>query len=610
MLDTLARVVGPDVQSSSNNGHTRDSFSPKVTDAGRTNDETSSRPMVPDATKGNASPTSTGPDVPSESLHLLQKIHQTLKDSTIAQESGTDDTSRFWATYKRQAEEYDTEFFEKHKDDMDIVLIFAGLFSAVSTSFLTAMQSSLSPDPTDTTNALLMQVVHALNNTAFAGKNLEPPAWNGPGPTMIWVQSLIYASLSASLLAALGAVLGKQWLGQYRQKGLGTNNERGRRRQKKLGGLKAWHFHVVLEALPVLLQISLLLFSVALSAYVWTQQSTVGVVVISTMSLGMLFYISITATSVISPNCPFQTPLSILPLILWRSVPDALRSYVLQAPSPGHEIFKICNQVRSWFNDHWKKVSCRRMRGESDPESLPGSVSYPGVPLEFNIPPHPSVYDAPSVKWLLETSTDPDVIAVAARNALEVEWPAELDLSAAIAQLRNIFEGCFVFMNDLKTWELAPSGRERAIACAKALVYLDCEQSSTGWWGADDLFHIQTSSRFHVMFEVLRSENEECDCTSRVFFIQRFIMGDSHSYLTPRVSLSGLQGGWWFHLLPHLLSSPWCPDRLKSEAAKHIAKQLSPTNLPSPSILADCLLGAAILVGVPIDREVYLKFGD
>ncbi|KAH7918738.1 hypothetical protein BV22DRAFT_1024071, partial [Leucogyrophana mollusca] len=145
------------------------------------------------------------------SLELLNKIYQTLKDSTIAQESSTDGTSRFWAMYKRHAEEYDSEFFEKYKDDMDIVLIFAGLFSAVSTSFLTAMQSSLSPDPTDTTNALLMQVVHALNNTAFAGQNLEPPAWNGPGSTTIWVQSFIYASLSASLLAALGAMLGKQW---------------------------------------------------------------------------------------------------------------------------------------------------------------------------------------------------------------------------------------------------------------------------------------------------------------------------------------------------------------------------------------------------------------
>ncbi|KAH7917568.1 hypothetical protein BV22DRAFT_987285, partial [Leucogyrophana mollusca] len=215
-----------------------------------------------------------------------------------------------WATYKREAEDYDSEFLEKYKDDMDIVLIFSGLFSAVSTAFITSntMQSSLGPDLTVTTNALLMQLVRTANATAFPGQNLDPPAWDGVGSTVIWIQSLIYASLSASLLAALGAVLGKQWLGHYRRRGIGTVDERAMRRQQKLNRLEAWHFHTVLEALPVLLQISLLLFGVALSAFVWTQQSTVGAVVIGITAFGILLYISITVASLISPDCPFQTP--------------------------------------------------------------------------------------------------------------------------------------------------------------------------------------------------------------------------------------------------------------------------------------------------------------
>ncbi|KAH7905147.1 hypothetical protein BJ138DRAFT_1018126, partial [Hygrophoropsis aurantiaca] len=136
---------------------------------------------------------------------------ETLKASTIAQEVGKDTRSRFWATYRREAKEYDGPFLERYRDDMDIVLIFAGLFSAVSTTFITSMQSSLSQDPTAITHTLLMQIVHAHNASAFAGQNLELPVWNGPDSTIIWTQSLIYASLAASLLAALGAVLGKKW---------------------------------------------------------------------------------------------------------------------------------------------------------------------------------------------------------------------------------------------------------------------------------------------------------------------------------------------------------------------------------------------------------------
>ncbi|KAH7921625.1 hypothetical protein BV22DRAFT_1019001, partial [Leucogyrophana mollusca] len=146
-----------------------------------------------------------------ESNKTLKESTQTLKASTIAQEIGTDTRSRFWATYKRHADDYDSEYLEKYKDDMDIVLIFSGLFSAVSTTFITGMQSSLSPDPADTTNALLRQLMQAMNSSASAGQSLDLPTWNGPSTTVIWTQSLLYASLCASLLAALGAVLGKQW---------------------------------------------------------------------------------------------------------------------------------------------------------------------------------------------------------------------------------------------------------------------------------------------------------------------------------------------------------------------------------------------------------------
>ncbi|KAG2103133.1 uncharacterized protein F5147DRAFT_776125 [Suillus discolor] len=56
-------------------------------------------------------------------------------------------------------EEHDGEFLERYTTDMDIVLIFSGLFSAVSTTFIVAMESNLSPDPSDITNSLLKQLV-------------------------------------------------------------------------------------------------------------------------------------------------------------------------------------------------------------------------------------------------------------------------------------------------------------------------------------------------------------------------------------------------------------------------------------------------------------------
>ncbi|KAG1847133.1 hypothetical protein C8R48DRAFT_585275, partial [Suillus tomentosus] len=120
-----------------------------------------------------------------------------------------------WTIYEREAGYHVEEFLEKHKGDMDIVLIFSGLFSAVSTTFIVSLQSALSPDETKMTNALLKLLIHTLDNTTFDGRQPDLPRWNGPGETEIWIQCLMYASLSTSLIAALGAVLGKQWLGHF-----------------------------------------------------------------------------------------------------------------------------------------------------------------------------------------------------------------------------------------------------------------------------------------------------------------------------------------------------------------------------------------------------------
>ncbi|KAG1850149.1 hypothetical protein F4604DRAFT_1522201, partial [Suillus subluteus] len=89
----------------------------------------------------------------------------------------------------------------------------SGLFSTVSSSFIVAMESNLSPDPSDTTNALLTQLMYiGLGNFTAAGSTPVDPAstWS-PSALTLRIQMIAYASLSMSLLAAFGAVLGKQW---------------------------------------------------------------------------------------------------------------------------------------------------------------------------------------------------------------------------------------------------------------------------------------------------------------------------------------------------------------------------------------------------------------
>ncbi|OAX34471.1 hypothetical protein K503DRAFT_675967, partial [Rhizopogon vinicolor AM-OR11-026] len=116
--------------------------------------------------------------------------------------------TKFWATYKRVSNEYDDDFLERANDDMAIILTFAGLFSAVNSTFIIGMQ----PNPGDTTNALMVQMMQILVSGPDAGIDISNLSSSTDYPSStVWMQTLAYASLSFSVLAAFGAVMGKQW---------------------------------------------------------------------------------------------------------------------------------------------------------------------------------------------------------------------------------------------------------------------------------------------------------------------------------------------------------------------------------------------------------------
>ncbi|KIO15278.1 hypothetical protein M407DRAFT_35189 [Tulasnella calospora MUT 4182] len=80
-------------------------------------------------------------------MSLLHQILTTLKSFPGAHKVVADDRAVFWKMYEREPSSYDNEFLEKYHNSLDIVLIFAGLFSAINTSFLNSPQGDLNPNP-------------------------------------------------------------------------------------------------------------------------------------------------------------------------------------------------------------------------------------------------------------------------------------------------------------------------------------------------------------------------------------------------------------------------------------------------------------------------------
>ncbi|KAF9779032.1 hypothetical protein BJ322DRAFT_1014023, partial [Thelephora terrestris] len=124
---------------------------------------------------------------------------------------GANPRARFHYIFQQEVEEHDQDLEKKYDEDLNTTLIFSGLFSAVASAFIIDIQSELSPDYEQANNVLLEMLLNATTGTLPPNSAASIPRWNGPNPVVVQVQSILYATLCATLLAAFLAMLGKQW---------------------------------------------------------------------------------------------------------------------------------------------------------------------------------------------------------------------------------------------------------------------------------------------------------------------------------------------------------------------------------------------------------------
>ncbi|KAF7352441.1 hypothetical protein MVEN_01208700 [Mycena venus] len=248
-----------------------------------------------------------------ERAEQLQQAVEALKQKVPT----TDKKTAFWQAYKTLADEHDEEFHRKYSTDLDTALIFAGLFSAVDSAFIIQIQSGIQHHGTDL--------------------------------RILISQNLLYVSLFSTLLAALLAVLGKQWLLYYLAAGeRGTLEARGLERQRKFDGLRRWKFEAVMQMFPLLLQIGLFLFSASLSTYLWTVHISLAVLAIFFTSFGFIIYTALLISAVAAPDSPYQTPLAplvakLIPTTLWAKLKAILTPVLAHSIWVIRRLFTACS---------------------------------------------------------------------------------------------------------------------------------------------------------------------------------------------------------------------------------------------------------------------------
>lgn len=514
---------------------------------------------------------------------------------------GTDSSAKveFYNKFQRQADDYDNDFVKKYDDDLNTTLIFAGLFSAVASAFIIDVESSLQPDYTQFSYTLLTIIANvSLGQPPTDLSNLFPQ-WTGPDPAIIHVQAILYSSLAASLLSALIAMLGKQWLNRYSQDELrGSIIDRGRHRQRKINGMVTWHFDLVMECLPIMLQLALLLLGYALSNYLFTIDHAVAGVIIGFTSFGVLFYLLIVSAATLSYNCPFQTPMSLIIRFMvrfddqhkrylkrswrwFRRMFPRKRTQIVQRSGVPYTIGRFNTFDEKIIGDHVELP----MADPSDEQAplFNGKVDFDSYVMDSNC-----------IAWMFKASTDGDVTLSIMKFIPEVVWHSGIR-TVPIERLYDTVLDCFDRSSGRRV--VVPNFRNKAYLSAKALLHLAIQRKCIG--DVSDEVVFKAISGRHPVLGSHHYEGDS-DLESTLGIIDR-VFGDSEKMLWDTFSFTIPHHAWMGHIL---LYRAWdvsrkgdpFPDDIRDFVLHSLRLEPPP---PAP-IVADCLFIVGLVLGIKL----------
>lgn len=234
------------------------------------------KPSHPDSASSNESPF----DHRSPKLRYLHHMDKDLA----------------WQKCYNIAEKYDNDICQTYREQLDTLLVFAGLFSAVVTAFTVESYKWLQSDPNEAAVQLLQQAVSLLAQAQNTSLPIHVPS-QGPqlsSPAMIRINTYWFLSLTLSLSAALLGILCKQWVREYERNAGHSHHIALAVRHIKHEGLEAWGVGGIVAAVPLILQLGLALFLIGILELLWRLHASVAAWVTAVCWLTGMIYVATT----------------------------------------------------------------------------------------------------------------------------------------------------------------------------------------------------------------------------------------------------------------------------------------------------------------------------
>ncbi|TRM61244.1 hypothetical protein BD626DRAFT_584611 [Schizophyllum amplum] len=249
---------------------------------------------------------------------------QKYEEDEYGEEMGPN--ARFWRVVLDEGQIYDMEMVEGWRDTLDVLLIFAGLFSAVVTTLVVQSAAALQSNYALISASLTAELIDIQRAWAAGSPVDSVPRSKLTLDSLTasaldyWCNGFWFTSLALSLSAALMAVLIKQWLQAYSGHVSGTPRHQALVRQFRLIGIERWNVPLIVGLLPMLLHLSLMLFFIGLALYIMTFDTAIAGVVIAIAIAVYSLYFAANILPMVDCQCPYRTPLSQYGFIAFRYI--------------------------------------------------------------------------------------------------------------------------------------------------------------------------------------------------------------------------------------------------------------------------------------------------
>ncbi|KAK0226833.1 hypothetical protein EDD85DRAFT_891038, partial [Armillaria nabsnona] len=223
-------------------------------------------------------------------------------------------TSSVWRAYLDEGESFDTNMLEKQREEVNRLLIFAGLFCSVVSNFLPLSSENLEPDYEAMSASLLFDQINiqlALAN----GTPLDDITTSGTDPTAPFIPARIdqvinalwLTSFALSLATAFFAILVDARYCDHVSPIPGEPKVRARTRHLRYKRFIKWNIRRSITIIQLLSHFSLITFAIGLVISVSQGLESIPLFII--FPLGLLFYVFLPITRIADPESLWKTPL-------------------------------------------------------------------------------------------------------------------------------------------------------------------------------------------------------------------------------------------------------------------------------------------------------------